>query len=83
MTQVANEIRVRWPTVEGIAIVQRIGQLQAGTPTVLIACTVTHRNADFYDAALYGIDRLIEIVPIWENEIGPNGDLGGGDKPSG
>ena len=29
----------RWPTVEGIAVVQRIGPLDPGTPTVLIACS--------------------------------------------
>ena len=27
MKQVADEIRAKWPTVEGIAIVQRIGRL--------------------------------------------------------
>ncbi|UCF62466.1 MAG: molybdenum cofactor biosynthesis protein MoaE, partial [Anaerolineaceae bacterium] len=75
MAQVAKEIRVRWPTVEGIAIVQRIGDLPAGTPTVLIACTAAHRDAGVYDAARYGIDRLKEIVPIEEKEIGSNGEV--------
>ena len=42
--QVADEIRARWPAVEGIAIVQRIGRLEVGTPTVLIACTAGHRD---------------------------------------
>ena len=37
MKQVADEIRQKWPIVEGIAIVQRIGRLDPGTPTVLIA----------------------------------------------
>src|SRR5512141_1697337 len=36
MQQVASEIRHRWPAVEGIAIVQRIGRLYPQTPTVLI-----------------------------------------------
>ncbi|MBI4770635.1 MAG: molybdenum cofactor biosynthesis protein MoaE, partial [Chloroflexi bacterium] len=39
MQQVAEEIRDRWPAVEGIAIVQRVGRLDPGTPTVLIACS--------------------------------------------
>jgi molybdopterin converting factor subunit 1 len=75
MRQVAQEIRERWPTVEGIAIVQRIGHLEPGTPTVLIACTAGHRDTGVFGAARYGIDRLKEIVPIWKKEVGPHGEL--------
>ena len=74
MQQVADEIRTRWPTVEGIAIVQRIGRLYPMTPTVLIACTAPHRDTGVFEAARYGIDRLKEIVPIWKREVGPAGD---------
>ncbi len=73
MRQVAEEIRERWPIVEGIAIVQRIGRLDPGTPTVLIACTAAHRDTGVFDAARYGIDRLKEIVPVWKKEVGPTG----------
>lgn len=74
MRQVADEIRERWPAVEGIAIVQRIGTLMPGTPTVLIACSAAHRDTGVFEAARYGIDRLKEIVPIWKKEIGPSGE---------
>ena len=73
MKQVADEIRERWDSVEGIAIVQRIGRLYPRTLTVLIACTSAHRNTGVFDAARYGIDRLKEIVPVWKKEIGPPG----------
>jgi molybdopterin synthase catalytic subunit len=73
MRQVADEIRARWPSIEGIAIVQRIGRLHPKTPTVLIACTAAHRHTGIFEAARYGIDRLKEIVPIWKKEVGPNG----------
>jgi len=73
MNQVADEIRERWNTIEGIAVVQRIGRLYPRTPTVLIACTAPHRDTGVFDAARYGIDRLKEIVPVWKKEIGPNG----------
>lgn len=73
MKQVAEEIRERWPTVEGIALIQRIGRLYPGTPTVLIACTAPHRDTGVFDAARYGIDRLKEIVPVWKKEVGPDG----------
>ncbi len=74
MAQVAAEIRSRWPAVEGIAIVQRIGHLKPRTPTVMIACTAAHRDTGVFEAARYGIDRLKEIVPIWKKEIMPNGE---------
>jgi molybdopterin synthase catalytic subunit len=73
MRQVAEEIRRRWPSVEGIAIVQRIGRLAPGTPTVLIGCTAPHRDTGVFEAARYGIDRLKEIVPVWKKEVGPDG----------
>ena len=75
MKQVADEIRERWHTVEGIAIVQRIGKLYPKTPTVLIACTAAHRDTGVFEAARYGIDRLKEIVPIWKKEVGKDGEL--------
>jgi len=75
MQQVAEEIRVRWVSIEGIAIVQRIGDLDPGTPTVMIACTAAHRDTGVFEAARYGIDRLKQIVPIWKKEVGPEGEV--------
>jgi len=74
MRQVAEEIRARWDSVEGIAIVQRIGKLYPQTPTVLIACTAAHRDTGVFEAARYGINRLKEIVPVWKKEVGPQGE---------
>ena len=74
MKQVADEIRERWPTIEGIAVVQRIGRLTPRTPTVLIAVTAAHRDTGVFEAARYGIDRLKEIVPVWKKEVGSGGE---------
>jgi molybdopterin synthase catalytic subunit/molybdopterin converting factor small subunit len=74
MKQVAEEIRQRWPAVQGIAIVQRVGRLYPMTPTVVIACTAAHRDTGVFEAARYGIDRLKEIVPVWKKEVGPQGE---------
>lgn len=75
MRQIADEIRSRWSTIEGIALVQRIGRLKAGTPTVIVACSAAHRDTGVFEAARYGIDRLKEIVPIWKKEISPLGEM--------
>ena len=73
MAQIAREIWARWPTVKGIAIVQRIGRLDVGDMTTLVACAAAHRDQGVFDAARYGIDRLKEIVPVWKKEVGPDG----------
>lgn len=75
LKQVAAEIRQRWPLVQGIAIVQRVGQLEVGQNTVVVACSSGHRDEGCFEAARYGIDRLKEIVPVWKKEIGPAGDV--------
>jgi molybdopterin synthase catalytic subunit len=75
LLQIADEIRQKWPDVEGIAIVQRIGRLYPQTPTILVACTAAHRHTGVFDAARYGIDRVKEIVPIWKKEVGPAGEF--------
>jgi len=84
MKQVAQEIRERWEKVEGIAIAQRIGRLEVGQNTVLIACSSPHRDDGCFEAARYGIDRLKEIVPVWKKEIGADGEawIEGDYKPS-
>ena len=74
LAQVAAEMRQKWPSLEGIAVIQRVGRLEAGSPTTLVACTSAHRDTGVFEAARYGIDRLKEIVPVWKKEIGPNGE---------
>lgn len=73
MHQIADEIRARWPEVEGIVLIQRIGRLDPGTPTTAIACSAAHRDSGVFEAARYGIERLKEIVPVWKKEVGPHG----------
>lgn len=74
MQQIGDEIRLRWPKVESVAIVQRIGELMPGDVSVMIACSSAHRDDGVFDAARFGIDRLKEIVPIWKKEVGPAGN---------
>jgi len=75
MRQVADEIRARWSEVEGIVILQRVGRLDPGTPTTVIACSAAHRDSGVFEAARYGIERLKEIVPVWKKEVGPQGQV--------
>lgn len=73
MEQIAYEIWEKWQMVKGVAIVQRIGQLQVGEMTTLVVCAAAHRDQGVFEAARYGIDRLKEIVPVWKKEVRPDG----------
>ncbi len=74
MAQIAGEMRQKWPDLQGIAIVQRIGRLYPQTPTIVVACSAAHRHTGIFEAARYGIDRVKEAVPIWKKEVGPQGE---------
>lgn len=74
MGQIATEIYQKWPDIQGVAILQRIGKLLSGQPTTLVACSAAHRDEHVFEAARYGIDRLKQIVPVWKKEIGPSGE---------
>ena len=74
MRQIADEIRQKWPAIEGLAILQRVGRLYPGTPSTVIACTASHRDTGVFEAAKYGINRLKEIVPIWKKETSLKGE---------
>ncbi len=75
MRQVAEEIRSRWPSVEGIAIAQRVGRVYPQTMATVIICTAAHRDTGIFKAARFGIDRLKEIVPVWKKEFRRDGEL--------
>lgn len=74
LRQIALEIRRKFPGVQGVAIVQRIGELHVGETTILVACSAGHRNGGCFEGARYGIDRVKEIVPVWKKEFGSAGE---------
>lgn len=71
MKQIGAEIAARWPDTE-CAIVHRLGQVEIGEASVIIAVSSPHRAA-CYEASRYAIERLKQIVPIWKKEIWEDG----------
>jgi molybdopterin synthase catalytic subunit len=49
-------------------IIHRLGRLEIGDTSVLIAVSSPHRGAAF-DACRYAIDTLKRAVPIWKKEF--------------
>ncbi len=66
-----DEARKLWPVVD-LAIVHRIGRLDLGEVSVVVAVSCPHRHQAF-DACRWLIDTLKEVVPIWKRETWADG----------
>jgi molybdopterin synthase catalytic subunit len=71
MARIGHECRARFE-VHGVAMHHRVGRLQLGEASVVIAVAAPHRGPAF-EACRYAIDRLKETVPVWKKEVGPDG----------
>ena len=58
--------------VHDLAAHHRIGMLEVGEVSLLVAVSAAHR-ADAFEAALRAVDRIKETVPVWKREHGPDG----------
>jgi molybdopterin synthase catalytic subunit len=67
MGEVVAAARARWPVLERVALLHRVGDLELSEPSVLVAVSAPHRGEAF-DAARFCIDTLKETVPIWKQE---------------
>jgi len=74
MREIARAIRTRWPIISRIALVHRIGRLEIGESSVMIAVSSPHR-AEAFDACRFAIDTLKETVPIWKKEHFEDGEV--------
>ena len=72
MEEIGDEVKARWE-VDRVGILHRIGRLEIGEISVLIAISSPHRKASL-EACHYAIDRLKETVPIWKKEVWIDGE---------
>ena len=74
MREIAAAIRSRWPGIIRIAMIHRIGRLEIGESSVLIAVSAAHRG-DAFEACRYAIDTLKRVVPVWKKEHFEDGEV--------
>ncbi|HEY4909178.1 MAG TPA: molybdenum cofactor biosynthesis protein MoaE [Methylomirabilota bacterium] len=74
MREIAVAVRERWPATARIALVHRIGRLEIGESSVMIAVSSPHRGPAF-EACRFAIDTLKETVPIWKKEYFEDGEM--------
>jgi molybdopterin synthase catalytic subunit len=67
---IAAEARERWAA--RVAIHHRVGALEPGEISVVIAAAAPHR-ADAFDACRHAIEALKKDAPIWKRELYPDG----------
>ncbi|MGK7921718.1 MAG: molybdenum cofactor biosynthesis protein MoaE [Trichodesmium sp.] len=70
--QISREIRSQWPDTKKVVIHHRVGRLNIGEISVLVAVGCPHR-AEAFAACRYAIDTLKHTAPIWKKEHWANG----------
>ena len=72
MAQLGSQLSSRHE-LSGIAIHHRIGRVEIGEPSVVVAVSSTHRAAALA-ACKEAIDTLKETVPLWKKEVYEGGE---------
>jgi molybdopterin synthase catalytic subunit len=71
MAELEAEARRRWPIID-VAVVHRVGLLDLGEVSVVVAVSSPHRQQAF-EACQWLIDTLKDVVPIWKKELWADG----------
>lgn len=71
MAAIARRAEAEWPGVR-TAMVHRLGRLEIGEASVVIAASHPHR-AEAFAACRFMIDALKTEVPIWKKEVWSDG----------
>jgi len=70
LRQIALEIALKWDAA--CAMVHRVGRLQVGEASIVIAVASAHRAASF-EACRFAIEEIKVRVPIWKRETASDG----------
>jgi len=79
IVEIIAEMRSKWKLGK-IAIAHRTGRVDIGETSMVVAVSSAHRKPAF-EASLYFVDRLKEIVPIWKREFFEGGEVWIGETP--
>lgn len=72
LREIAEEIGQKWG-LKDATIVHRVGRLELGEVSLLIAVASPHRREAF-EACQYAVNRIKQIVPIWKKEVWEDGE---------
>lgn len=63
-----DELERRWPCVESIRLIHRIGLVRVGESSLWIEILSPHRGEGFA-AGQWIIDQMKQVVPIWKRPL--------------
>lgn len=72
MEKLVGQAKARFE-IENVGIVHRLGKLEIGETSVVVAVAAPHRRAAF-EACEWLIKELKRTVPIWKKEVYANGE---------
>lgn len=70
--QIRREVATEWPGTT-LAIHHRVGRLEIGEASVVVAAASAHRAAAF-QVCRYAIERVKQVAPIWKHEYYEDGE---------
>ncbi|HXF75976.1 MAG TPA: molybdenum cofactor biosynthesis protein MoaE [Methylomirabilota bacterium] len=73
LARIGADAREKWPICR-MAIVHRLGPVQIGEASVIIAVSSAHREAAFA-ACRFAIEEIKKSVPIWKKEVYEGGEV--------
>jgi molybdopterin synthase catalytic subunit len=74
LAKIGTEIAARWSEVVALAIAHRVGRVEIGEASVVVAVAAPHRR-EALAACGYAIDRLKQTLPIWKKEVFADGSV--------
>ncbi|HEX9787639.1 MAG TPA: molybdenum cofactor biosynthesis protein MoaE [Candidatus Binatia bacterium] len=73
LARIGDDAKKLWPICR-MAIVHRLGPVQIGEASVIIAVSSAHRDAAFA-ASRFAIEEIKKTVPIWKKEVFEGGEV--------
>ena len=74
MREIARTVRAAMAGRDSDRLIHRIGRLEIGESSVMIAVSSPHRRQAF-EAGQFAIDTLKETVPVWKKEYFDDGEV--------
>jgi molybdopterin synthase catalytic subunit len=73
LRRIGEDAKRKWPICR-MAIMHRLGPVQIGEASVIIAVSSAHRDAAFA-ACRFAIEEIKKTVPIWKKEVFEGGEI--------
>ena len=73
LCRIGEDAKTKWPICR-MAITHRLGPVQIGEASVIIAVSSAHRDAAFA-ACRFAIEEIKKTVPIWKKEVFEGGEV--------